>query len=102
MDHRFSHNVHRHQNGKCRFDLHSCVPSHAAVPLSRRGAPTRPAACPVTSPLRRSFLNFDLMHGVAGLLVGAIVGVTGVGGGALMTPILVMLFGIAPTTAVGT
>ena len=42
------------------------------------------------------------MHGVAGLLVGAIVGVTGVGGGALMTPILVMLFGVAPTTAVGT
>ena len=42
------------------------------------------------------------MHGVAGLLVGAIVGITGVGGGALMTPILVLLFGIAPTTAVGT
>ena len=47
-------------------------------------------------------MNFDLLHGVAGLLVGAIVGVTGVGGGALMTPILVMLFGVAPTTAVGT
>lgn len=42
------------------------------------------------------------MHAVAGLLVGAIVGVTGVGGGALMTPILVMMFGVAPTTAVGT
>jgi len=42
------------------------------------------------------------MHGVAGLLVGAIVGITGVGGGALMTPILVMMFGVAPTTAVGT
>jgi len=47
-------------------------------------------------------LNFDLPHALAGLLVGAIVGVTGVGGGALMTPILVMLFGVAPTTAVGT
>jgi uncharacterized protein len=47
-------------------------------------------------------LNFDLLHGIAGLLVGAIVGVTGVGGGALMTPILVLLFGVAPTTAVGT
>jgi uncharacterized protein len=47
-------------------------------------------------------LHFDLSTGVAGLLVGAIVGVTGVGGGALMTPILVMLFGVAPTTAVGT
>jgi uncharacterized membrane protein YfcA len=47
-------------------------------------------------------LNFDLSTGVAGLLVGAIVGITGVGGGALMTPILVLLFGVAPTTAVGT
>jgi uncharacterized membrane protein YfcA len=47
-------------------------------------------------------LTFDLMHAVAGLLVGAIVGVTGVGGGALMTPLLVMMFGVAPTTAVGT
>jgi uncharacterized membrane protein YfcA len=47
-------------------------------------------------------LNFDLATGVAGLLVGTIVGITGVGGGALMTPILVLLFGVAPTTAVGT
>ena len=47
-------------------------------------------------------MHFDLSTGVAGLLVGAIVGVTGVGGGALMTPILVLLFGVAPTTAVGT
>ncbi|HEX7640492.1 MAG TPA: sulfite exporter TauE/SafE family protein [Burkholderiaceae bacterium] len=47
-------------------------------------------------------MHFDLQTGAAGLLVGAIVGVTGVGGGALMTPILVLLFGVAPTTAVGT
>ena len=39
---------------------------------------------------------------LAGLLVGMVVGLTGVGGGALMTPILVLLFGIAPQTAVGT
>lgn len=39
---------------------------------------------------------------VAGLLVGCVVGVTGVGGGALMTPILVLLFGVAPQTAIGT
>jgi uncharacterized membrane protein YfcA len=38
----------------------------------------------------------------SGLIVGTIVGLTGVAGGALMTPILVLLFGIAPTTAVGT
>jgi hypothetical protein len=39
---------------------------------------------------------------VAGLLVGTIVGLTGVGGGALMTPILVLLFGTPVQTAVGT
>lgn len=38
---------------------------------------------------------------VAGLAVGFIVGMTGVGGGSLMTPIL-LYFGIPPTTAVGT
>lgn len=38
---------------------------------------------------------------VAGLMVGFIVGLTGVGGGSLMTPIL-LWFGIPPTTAVGT
>ena len=39
---------------------------------------------------------------VAGALTGLIVGLTGVGGGALMTPILLLFFGVAPTTAVGT
>lgn len=47
-------------------------------------------------------MEFDVLTSLAGLLVGVIVGVTGVGGGALMTPILVLLFGIAPQTAVGT
>jgi len=42
------------------------------------------------------------VNAVAGFGVGAIVGVTGVGGGALMTPILVLLFGVAPAAAVGT
>lgn len=44
----------------------------------------------------------DWMYTVSGFLVGLIVGVTGVGGGSLMTPLLVMLFGISPATAVGT
>jgi len=48
------------------------------------------------------FGQFDLLHGVAGLFVGFLVGLTGVGGGSLMTPILVLLFGVAPATAVGT
>lgn len=39
---------------------------------------------------------------MAGLAVGLLVGLTGVGGGALMTPILVLLFGHAPSVAVGT
>lgn len=39
---------------------------------------------------------------LSGFLVGSVVGLTGVGGGSLMTPILVLLFGIHPATAVGT
>jgi uncharacterized membrane protein YfcA len=39
---------------------------------------------------------------VAGLVVGFAVGVTGVGGGSLMTPILILLFGFSPSAAVGT
>lgn len=47
-------------------------------------------------------MTLDLSFALTGLLVGTVVGATGVAGGALMTPILVMMFGIAPTTAVGT
>ncbi len=39
---------------------------------------------------------------LAGFGVGVVVGVTGVGGGSLMTPILVLLFGFSPAVAVGT
>ena len=42
------------------------------------------------------------MNSLAGLLVGAMVGATGVGGGAVMTPLLILLMGVAPHTAVGT
>jgi len=38
---------------------------------------------------------------VAGLGIGLLVGMTGMGGGSLMTPILILLFGTAPTTAIG-
>jgi uncharacterized membrane protein YfcA len=47
-------------------------------------------------------IPFDPIFSVSGFAVGVIVGMTGVGGGALMTPLLVLLFGIAPATAVGT
>jgi uncharacterized membrane protein YfcA len=39
---------------------------------------------------------------LAGFLVGLLIGQTGMGGGALMTPILVLFFGVHPATAVGT
>ena len=39
---------------------------------------------------------------MTGFIVGALVGMTGVGGGSLMTPVLVLLFGFHPATAVGT
>lgn len=44
----------------------------------------------------------DTAYIASGLAVGFLVGLTGVGGGSLMTPLLVFLFGFAPTTAVGT
>jgi uncharacterized membrane protein YfcA len=42
------------------------------------------------------------LYSLSGFVVGLLVGQTGVGGGSLMTPILVLLFGIHPATAVGT
>lgn len=41
-------------------------------------------------------------YALAGALTGFVVGLTGVGGGALMTPILLLFFGVAPTTAIAT
>ncbi len=42
------------------------------------------------------------MYVAAGLLVGVMVGLSGVGGGSLMTPLLILVFGQSPTVAVGT
>lgn len=47
-------------------------------------------------------LPIELLYALSGLCVGFIVGLTGVGGGSLMTPLLILLFGIHPATAVGT
>src|ERR1041384_8609067 len=44
----------------------------------------------------------DPLYVASGFGVGLLVGMTGVGGGSLMTPLLILLFGIPPTTAVGT
>ena len=53
-------------------------------------------------------MDFAFLHAIhplyslSGLVVGLLVGFTGVGGGSLMTPLLVLLFGVHPSTAVGT
>lgn len=44
----------------------------------------------------------DWLYTFSGFAVGVIVGLTGVGGGSLMTPLLVLVFGVSPATAVGT
>jgi uncharacterized membrane protein YfcA len=46
--------------------------------------------------------SIDLLFAVSGFCVSLLVGMTGVGGGSLMTPLLILLFGIHPATAVGT
>ena len=44
----------------------------------------------------------DPLYSLSGFVVGMLVGMTGVGGGALMTPLLIVVFGVHPATAVGT
>src|SRR3954447_12269114 len=44
----------------------------------------------------------DLRYVASGFGIGLLVGLTGVGGGSLTTPLLVLIFGISPTVAVGT
>lgn len=46
--------------------------------------------------------SIDPLYSISGLFVGMLVGITGVGGGSLMTPLLVLLFNVHPATAVGT
>src|ERR1700686_2961684 len=48
------------------------------------------------------FSSIDPGFAISGFVVGALVGMTGVGGGSLMTPLLILVFGIHPATAVGT
>src|SRR6266705_7214194 len=52
---------------------------------------------------RKSAMHaIDPLYSVCGFVGGALVGMTGVGGGSLMTPVLVLLFGVHPAMAVGT
>ena len=48
------------------------------------------------------FSMIDPLYSISGFGVGLLVGMTGVGGGSLMTPLLILLFGVHPATAVGT
>lgn len=82
--------------------------------------PFRPAPVPVAPSRRRWALGFAAWAlfvaacygwfgghlnpalSLTGLLVGFLVGLTGMGGGALMTPILILFFGFSPTMAIGT
>jgi hypothetical protein len=46
--------------------------------------------------------NLNGYLSIAGLMIGFLVGLTGMGGGALMTPVLIFFFGFEPTMAIGT
>ena len=83
---------------------------HVLAPTPRltpNDAPLRASRCS-EPPLRcarvagDTQLPIEVLYGLSGLCVGFIVGLTGVGGGSLMTPLLILLFGIHPATAVGT
>ena len=54
----------------------------------------------VPAPSDAGSMNWQLS--LAGLLIGLLVGMTGMGGGSLMTPLLVLVFGFKPTVAIGT
>ena len=45
-------------------------------------------------------MHIDLYKTLAGMIVGFVIGLTGMGGGALMTPVLVLIFGVNPGSAV--
>ena len=55
-----------------------------------------------TGALLTAFEMIEIPYVFSGFAVGFVVGMTGVGGGSLMTPLLVLLFGVHPATAVGT
>lgn len=46
--------------------------------------------------------SLNPLYVLSGVLVGGLVGMTGVGGGSMMTPLLILVFGVPPATAVGT
>ena len=78
-------------------------PQHPALVARHRVAERRRVRADRSSRLSRTVSTvFDVATILSGFGVGVIVGLTGIGGGALMTPVLVLIFGVAPHTAVGT
>ena len=57
---------------------------------------------PTSDALRVMIHPVDLVYSISGFSVGVLMGITGVGGGSLMTPLLIIPFGVHPATAVGT
>lgn len=82
---------------------------------SRKAAPAENGHCGVAAAIaadvaragavrdsRPLSANIDPAYAAAGFCVSLLVGMTGVGGGSLVTPLLILLFGVHPATAVGT
>jgi uncharacterized membrane protein YfcA len=67
-----------------------------------RGIAFQPKASEDIYMIQVGLMTIQPAYAVSGLLVGLLVGLTGVGGGSLMTPLLMLVFGFHPTTAVGT
>jgi hypothetical protein len=74
----------------------------AVTAAFRAAATTRGTFCDDQCAEVRSVPVIDPLYVASGFGVGLLVGMTGVGGGSLMTPLLILLFGIHPSTAVGT
>src|ERR1700744_1162726 len=82
--------------------VHGQHPHSSRCPPSLSPRQANPAAANLPASAYTRPMSVSLLYAAAGLLVGAMVGLTGVGGGSLMTPILMLLFGQSPSVAVGT
>src|SRR5690606_27498077 len=82
----------------------SCATTSATPgsPTCSSAAPNGPNQCWRQSRGRRRTLEVDPGYAVAGGFVGFLIGLTGVGGGSLMAPILILVFGFSPAVAIGT
>src|SRR3954466_11106874 len=84
----------------------AATPRSAARTARCRRTPVAPGAGPTLTRRSAGCISLagplDLLIVLFGLGVGTLVGLTGMGGGSLMTPLLIVLFGVKPVTAVGT